>query len=404
MVGSLLVLTLGSPRLWVASGTQQGKSGPRMTYRFPNVYCQSVLPEDIRTSDVEKSEAIVITDTVEIDTYLKSRSGPTIDVRSPGEFAAGHIPAAVNIPLFSDEERAQVGIAYKNQGRKHAIALGLRLVGQKADELLTALSQFEEGEKVVVHCWRGGMRSEAFTWLALRSGLSATRICGGYKAFRRAAHASFAEPRKIVILSGYTGVGKTALLQDLRTDGEQVVDLEFLACHRGSAFGGIGQPDQPTVEQFENDLFEIWRTLDATLPVWLEDESQSIGRVNLPLPLWDQMRLAPGIFAEADRASRIELLVREYGNLPAVALGDAIGRVKKRLGGLRYQQAMVALENNQIAVFADIALRYYDDAYTTAAEKRPREKLVKFALAKAGVAEPLKELRSLGHQLAKATG
>ncbi|MGI9467578.1 MAG: tRNA 2-selenouridine(34) synthase MnmH [Rubripirellula sp.] len=344
-----------------------------------------------------------MSETIDIQDYLKAPSRPTIDVRSPSEFAAGHIPDAVNIPLFSDSERAEVGIAYKNQGRNHAIGLGLRLVGGKADSLLQSLSQFEEGEDVFIHCWRGGMRSEAFNWLACRTGLVATRIVGGYKAFRRAAHESFAEPMKIVILSGYTGVGKTALLQDLQAAGEQVIDLESLACHRGSAFGGIGQPPQPTVEQFENALFESWRTLDWNRPVWLEDESQSIGRVNLPLPLWNQMRAAPGIFATADRESRIELLVREYGDLPANALGDAIGRVKKRLGGLRYQQAMAALEENQIGDFADIALRYYDDAYTTASEKRPRGNLVKFKLKKAGVAEPLDDLRDLGHRLMKTS-
>ena len=344
----------------------------------------------------------MISETIDIQDYLKAPSRPTIDVRSPGEFAAGHIPHAVNIPLFSDSERAEVGIAYKNRGRNHAIGLGLRLVGEKADTLLQSLSQFDEGQDVFIHCWRGGMRSEAFNWLACRIGLVATRIIGGYKAFRRAAHQSFAEPMKIVILSGYTGVGKTALLQDLKAAGEQVIDLESLACHRGSAFGGIGQPPQPTVEQFENELFVRWRLLDMSRPVWLEDESQSIGRVNLPLPLWNQMRAAPGIFAEADRESRIDLLVREYGDLPSEALGAAIGRVKKRLGGLRYQQAMAALEGKQIAEFADIALRYYDEAYNTASQKRPRRNLVKFPLAQAGVAEPLADLRGLGHELVKA--
>ena len=194
---------------------------------------------------------------------------------------AGHIPEAINIPLFNDEERASVGICYKNQGRCPAIAEGLRIVGQKAQDLLRALGRFSDGERIYVHCWRGGMRSEAFNWLACQSGLSAERISGGYKAYRRAAHECFAQPMKIVILSGYTGVGKTVLLQELRSQGEQVIDLEFLASHRGSAFGGIGQPEQPTVEQFENDLFEALRGVDPERPIWIEDESQSIGRVNI---------------------------------------------------------------------------------------------------------------------------
>ena len=339
-------------------------------------------------------------ETIDISSYLKSCPRPTIDVRSPGEFMAGHIPEAINIPLFNDEERASVGICYKNQGRCPAIAEGLRIVGQKAQDLLSALGRFGDGESIYVHCWRGGMRSEAFNWLACQSGLSAERISGGYKAYRRAAHECFAQPMKIVILSGYTGVGKTVLLQELRSQGEQVIDLEFLASHRGSAFGGIGQPEQPTVEQFENDLFETLRRVDPERPIWIEDESQSIGRVNIPLALWKQMRAAPGIFAGADRNSRIELLVREYGGLPTRALGDAIGRVKKRLGGLRFQQAMDALEDDRINEFADIALKYYDDAYNTASKKRPRARMVPFALKQAGVASSIDELRALGHELA----
>ena len=342
---------------------------------------------------------IEISDTIDVETYLKLRSVPTIDVRSPSEFAKGHISGALNIPLFNDDERAQVGIAYKNRGRNQAIALGLQLVGEKGESLIESLSQFEQGEQVFVHCWRGGMRSEAFAWLTLRTGLRSRRLIGGYKAFRSTAHASFAEHKQIVILSGYTGVGKTALLEDLRSAGEQVIDLEALACHRGSAFGGIGQPDQPTVEQFENELFDEWSDIDPNRPVWIEDESQSIGRINLPTPLWSQMKDAPGIFAESDRESRVELLVREYGDLPAGALGDAIGRVKKRLGGLRYQNAMEALERNEIAKFADIALSYYDDAYRTAAEKRPRAKLVTYSLKRAGVADSLTDLKRLGQEL-----
>ncbi|MGI9473560.1 MAG: tRNA 2-selenouridine(34) synthase MnmH [Rubripirellula sp.] len=343
----------------------------------------------------------VISETIDVATYFDSGDRPTIDVRAPGEFTKGHVPGAINIPLFDDEERARVGIMYKNDGRNDAIAEGLRLVGKKADRLLAGLEQFSEGERVFVHCWRGGMRSEGFAWLALRSGLRPQRIAGGYKAYRTAVHESFERPRRIVILSGFTGAGKTALLGELRDAGEQIIDLEALANHRGSAFGGIGQPAQPTVEQFENDLFVQWQCLDPSKPVWIEGESQAIGRAQVPQAVWQQMCEAPTVFVEADRTSRVEFLMEHYGTLPASDLADAIGRVKKRLGGLRHQAALDALESDDLKTFASIALEYYDKAYRNALDKRPREKTEYVDLEKAGVARSLDDLIGLGEKISQ---
>ena len=320
-------------------------------------------------------------------------------MRAPSEFSKGHIPGATNLPLFDDEERARVGITYKEKGRRKAIAVGLEIVGKKADALLDGLSQFETGQPVFLHCWRGGMRSEGFAWLAMRSGLEVQRIAGGYKAFRHAAHASFAEPRRIIILSGFTGAGKTVLLETIRQAGEKVIDLEALANHRGSAFGGIGQPAQPTVEQFENNLFDQWRNLNPDELVWIEGESQSIGRAQVPEAVWRQMCAAPTIFVEADRESRIQFLMGEYGSLPKDDLAEAIGRVKKRLGGLRYQQAIDALATDNVAEFAGIALDYYDSAYGKALQKRPRAKSESVSLKAAGVAKSVEELIRLGREL-----
>lgn len=344
----------------------------------------------------------IISESIDIETYLNAAARPTIDVRAPGEFAKGHIPGAINIPLFDDEQRAKVGITYKNRGRNDAIAEGLRVVGEKADQLLAELARFQPNDRVFVHCWRGGMRSEGFTWLTLRSGLTPQRIVGGYKAYRKAVHEEFGKPRRMVILSGLTGAGKTALLSELRDAGEQIIDLEGLANHRGSAFGGIGQPSQPTVEQFENHLFDRWRSLDPDRPVWIEGESQAIGRVHIPQPVWDQMSLAPTVFVEADRASRVDFLMEHYGTLPKCELEKAIGRVKKRLGGLRYQAALDALKVDDIETFASIALEYYDKAYKTALEKRPRPRTKYLDLQKAGVAQSLTELIGLGEQMSRS--
>ena len=343
--------------------------------------------------------ASVISDSIDISIYLSSTPRPTIDVRAPGEFAKGHIPGAVNIPLFDDSERAEVGITYKNRGRNEAIATGLRIVGEKADRLIDELAQFPANGQVFIHCWRGGMRSEGFTWLAMRCGLRPSRISGGYKAYRRAAHDELAKPRPIVILSGLTGAGKTQLLDQLRDHGEQVVDLEGLANHRGSAFGGIGQPPQPTVEQFENQLFEQWRQLDSNRVVWIEGESQAIGRIHIPQPVWVQMCSAPTLFVEADHSSRVEFLIEHYGELPKPDLETAIGKVKKRLGGLRYTAALEALNNNDIRTFTSIALEYYDKAYRNALKKRPRPRTEFLELERAGVAKSLPELIRRGEQI-----
>ncbi len=178
------------------------------------------------------------------------------------------------------------------------------------------------GPDLVVHCWRGGMRSQGFAGLLQQHGFRPRLLQGGYKAYRQAAHRCFAQPRRIIILSGHSGAGKTRLLDAMQVTGEQVIDLERLACHRGSVFGGIDQPPQPTVEQFENDLFLQWRDLDPHKPVWIEGESQLIGRVFIPQAVWEQMSTAAAIFVDVEREQRVQFLVEEYGDLPADELAQ----------------------------------------------------------------------------------
>ncbi len=333
---------------------------------------------------------------IDVETYLKSAPLPTIDVRSPGEFASGHIPGAINVALFDDAQRAEVGTMYKQVGRPQAVVRGLQLVGSKADQLLKSVQTTGVGPEIVVHCWRGGMRSEGVAWFLEACGFQPQRLRGGYQAFRRAAHHSFADPKRIIILAGPTGAGKTQLLWSLRESGQQVIDLEQLAGHRGSAFGGISRPPQPTVEQFENDLFMQWRELDPDRPVWIECESQGIGRVFVPQGVWAQMSSAPAIFVEVDRQQRLEFLVTQYGGLPKDELAIAAGKLRKRFGGARLQSALEALEQDDLHTFAEIALQYYDKAYSRSLEKHPRSSINSIQLPAPGQTDSLEQL----HQMA----
>lgn len=299
-----------------------------------------------------------------VDIFLdKSCNLPVIDVRSPGEYAAGHIPGAHNIPLFDNEERAQVGTSYKQTGREEAILLGLDLIGPKMRSFVEKARSLAPAGEALVHCWRGGMRSESFAWLLNTAGIKAHTLTGGYKAYRKYLLSSFRQPANLMILGGATGSGKTAILHALAESGEQVIDLEAIAHHRGSAFGGIGLPPQPTTEQFHNNIYHYWQKLDFSQRIWLEDESFSIGQVQLPHELWEQIRQAPMLQVILPKAERVKRLVEEYGQLSREALHSAILKIQKRLGGLRAQQAAEALMHNRLEEVAGILLFYYDKSY-----------------------------------------
>jgi len=336
---------------------------------------------------------------VPIETYLNNPSLPTIDVRSPGEFQQGHIPGAINIPVFDDKERAEIGTLYKQQGRQPAVVRGLEIVGQKASAMLELLQQHDLDDGCHVHCWRGGMRSEGFTWFLRSCQIESQRIAGGYKSFRQAAHQSFSRCQSIIILGGATGSGKTKLLGCLKQAGQQVIDLEKVACHRGSAFGGIGQPGQPTVEHFENELFMQWRQLDPDRPVWLECESRSIGHVMIPEGIWNQMLTAPAVFLEVSPEQRVEFLMGEYGQLPAVELEAAMQRISKRLDGTKLKSAIAALHANDHRHFAHVALEYYDKGYQRSMRKSPFDLLSTLTLERSGQEECVDELIDLAQRL-----
>ncbi|WP_299709000.1 tRNA 2-selenouridine(34) synthase MnmH [uncultured Pontibacter sp.] len=294
----------------------------------------------------------------------KAAQLPVLDVRAPKEYGIGHIPQAHSFPIFSDEERANVGTAYKQQGHDPAVLIGLDLFGPKMSSFVREAEKLAPQKELLVHCWRGGMRSGSMAWLLDFSGFKVHLLQGGYKAYRHFMHEQIEKSRPLVVLSGFTGSGKTDLLPHLQQQGQQIIDLEGIASHKGSSFGGIDMAPQPSTEHFENLLGMEMLKLDSQQPVWLEDESISIGRVQLPKPLFDQMQASPTIVLEVPKVLRIQKLAAEYCLTDPAILEAAILRIKKRLGGLDTKEAIEAIHTGDMEKMVDIALSYYDKAYT----------------------------------------
>ncbi|MCL1822196.1 MAG: tRNA 2-selenouridine(34) synthase MnmH [Prolixibacteraceae bacterium] len=315
--------------------------------------------------------------TVNISQFLElAQTLPVVDVRSPGEYRQGHIEGAVNIPLFSDEERAAVGTAYVQEGRSEAVLQGLEFTGKKMRVLCESAFALNS-RQLLIYCWRGGMRSQSMSWLFEVAGLQCFVLGGGYKIFRRAVLDEMATPRRLHILSGYTGSGKTEILAELKNFGQQVIDLEALANHRGSAFGGLGQAPQPTVEQFENMLFAELQKTDKTQPLWLEDESINIGKIQITHSFFDLMKQAMTLQITVSQPERIRRLVREYGGFEYPLLAEAIKKIEKRTGSDRCQQALKLCAAGELAQVAKILLDYYDKAYEFQNQKHLPETLLR---------------------------
>lgn len=292
---------------------------------------------------------------------------PLIDVRSPGEFLRGHIPGAFNIPLFSDEERSQIGTLYTRVSAEKAMEKGLEFAEPKRQWYLDEACKAAPGGNVAVHCWRGGLRSRSFARHLGENGFKRVELIkGGYKAYRRQVLAYFGNPLNLVIIGGYTGSGKTEILGTLASLGEQTIDLEGIACHKGSSFGAIGCGPQPTTEQFENNLFNAFRNFDSNRPVWLEDESHNIGGVNLPLPLWQQMQKSRTWFLRVPREMRAMRLVSGYAGFGPGVLTEAISRISRRMGHANSIKAAGLVGEGQYHEAALLILAYYDKSYERA--------------------------------------
>ncbi|HMW39279.1 MAG: tRNA 2-selenouridine(34) synthase MnmH [Saprospiraceae bacterium] len=309
---------------------------------------------------------------------------PIIDVRSPSEFKQGHIPGAFNIPLFNDEERAIIGTIYKKVGRDQAISKGLEITGPKMKQLFqTALDKFTSNSNLIVHCWRGGMRSASMAWLLSLTGKTCIIIQGGYKSYRQQILENLNCQRyNFVILGGRTGCQKTSILREMSRQGENVIDLEELADHKGSAFGWIGRTSESGTEQFENDLFCELSKFDINEKIWLENESRTIGKIQIPEGIWKLMREAPLIHLDVDDNWRIENLVNTYYDNNPAQLIESFEKIRKRLGHEQTDEAIKNVQSGNYIEAVAIALNYYDKTYDYGLSRRQEEKVHRLRLQK----------------------
>ena len=294
-----------------------------------------------------------------------------IDVRAPCEFAEDHISGAINLPVLKDLERERVGTIYKQESSFEARKIGASLVSANIGEHLAGhFAGKPKNYRPVVYCWRGGQRSGSFGIVLANIGWDVSVIEGGYQTYRRHVSEtieSIAPELNLVVLNGYTGAGKTLLLKQLESDGAPVLDLEGLACHKGSVFGGDPENPQPAQKRFESLLYDKVRTFDTGKPVFIEAESAKVGRLNLPNPLWQKMKISPVIEIDSPLAERAAYLKSDYEEWLEDL--DRIHRTLDRLKSFRSKKQIqqwrdLAEEGRWLDFVSELLSEHYDKLYT----------------------------------------
>jgi tRNA 2-selenouridine synthase len=310
-----------------------------------------------------------------------------IDVRSPGEFAQDHLPGAINLPVLDDAQRAEVGTIYVQESRLRANRIGAAHVARNiARHLETSLADKPEGFQPLIYCWRGGQRSNAMATILQRVGWPTTVLNGGYRTYRRWVQARLYDvpcDLDLVLLDGDTGSAKTAILSDLARLGVQTVDLEGLACHRGSLFGAVPGQAQPGQKLFESQLVATLDALDPARPVVVEAESSKIGNRVVPPMLWEAMRRAPRIEVTAPLPERARYLVEAYGDIADQR--EALLAILERLPVHPSQKRLAAwralVDQGGLTELAEALMAlHYDPAYARERRKSGREPLATLVL------------------------
>lgn len=301
------------------------------------------------------------------DYHENLRHLPIVDVRAPAEYAHGHILGAVSIPLFSDEERAIVGTIYKQVGRELAVRKGFELVAPHITKLIDETQKYVAGKELALYCARGGMRSRSIAMLLDFAGYTIHLMAYGFKAYKEFLRTRTGDFTHIILLGGKTGSGKTAILAELKKLGEQVIDLETLACHRGSALGSLGQMPQPTQEQFIIECLSRLVSCNPSRPVWFEHEGVRLGEVQVPHELVAPMARAPVIHIDLPFAYRAERLMQEYGCFVGEGSREecksCVIKMEQRLGSEATKKVLELIDLGRTEQVLAILLNHYDRAY-----------------------------------------
>ncbi len=335
-----------------------------------------------------------------------------IDVRSPGEYAEDHVPGAINLPVMNDEQRAEIGTIYVQDSKFRAKRLGAAYVAENiAQHLRTVLADRAGDWSPLIYCWRGGQRSQAMATILSQIGWRVRLLGGGYKTYRRAVKRALydAEPEfRMILLDGNTGTAKTEILTRLAGRGEQVLDLEGLARHRGSLFGGMANEDQPSQRQFESDVLAALSGLDHSQTIYAEAESSKIGNRLVPPVIWKAMQAAPRIEIKADLDARAHYLVTTYGDIAADRrrLTAAIEELSALRGHKQVNAWKALVDAGQFEALArSLIKQHYDPAYARTRGRRDWSSLGVLKarnLSRAGLEALVDEVMALGNTAAMA--
>ncbi|OEU71811.1 MAG: tRNA 2-selenouridine(34) synthase MnmH [Desulfuromonadales bacterium C00003068] len=309
---------------------------------------------------------------VDIETALKRRADGAllVDVRTALEFNEASIPGAVNVPILNDAERVEIGTLYKEQGSDIARIRGVELVAPKIPQLIQTINSLRTNQRrpIIIFCWRGGLRSRAMTAFLQLAGFPAFQLRGGHKAFRRHVVDFFdhGDWGRMMVLRGLTGVGKTRVLQQLSQQNHPVIDLEGLANHRGSAFGGVGLGQQPGQKQFESLLWDALQSVPKGSWALTEGESRHIGKIILPARFFQSLQTERTLWLETDFGKRIQIILEDYtvSELAEETFIQPIQSLQRRLGITEVENMLELLrQKNWHELVSELMLKYYDPLY-----------------------------------------
>ncbi len=291
-----------------------------------------------------------------------------VDVRTPLEYAEDHLPGAINIPILTNEERVEVGTIYKQVGPQQARVRGLELTCGRFSGMVAEITSRAAGRPILVYCWRGGLRSLSMAILLETTGWPVAQLRGGYKAFRNHVTAYFAafDPQApLIVIHGMTGTGKTTFINNLDSEAWTVIDLEGLACHRGSAFGELGIAQELSQKRFDTQLWSAFHDAPDDRPIVLEGESQRIGKISLPGRVYEVMANSCKVWCHASLETRVKRLAQEYARQEyREEMAAALERIKKRLGGQRHAELKGLLASWDVeGLGRGLIEHYYDKLY-----------------------------------------